>query len=57
MAKPKPSKKHRKNRRDTERVVRWLRAGAVVTGIGAAVINGQPRRLGHRIRGPLHRVH
>jgi len=42
MAKPKPSKKHRKNRRDTERVVRWLRAGAVVTGIGAAVINGQP---------------
>ncbi len=56
MAKPKPSKKHRKNRRDTERVVRWLRAGAVVTGIGAAVINGQPRRLGHRIRRPRHRV-
>src|SRR5690349_21821463 len=29
------------SRRDTDRVVRWLQAGAVATGIGAAVINGQ----------------
>jgi hypothetical protein len=32
--------RHRKAR-DTARVVRWLEAGAVATGIGAAVINGQ----------------
>src|SRR6478735_76504 len=39
----KPTKKRNqesRRRRDTDRVVRWLRAGAVATGVGAAVISG-----------------
>ena len=33
--------RQRRGRRDTDRVVRWLQAGAVATGVGAAVISGQ----------------
>ncbi len=36
-----PRGKHRRHRRDTDRGVRWLQAGAVATGVGAAVISGQ----------------